>query len=368
MTGARIQGAIRGKPRETAVPDKTLPCPPGKAGRRFRVPAPDMLRVPGSTHAATRTGAARVAFVIDAHARRIVGRRVSAPPHAGFGLDALEQAVHGRSPPRGRGRVRHGDRASRYLSVECAERLAEASIEPSAGVGVGDSCDDALVGMTDGRLRAEAIHRHGPWRDIDTVEPATPGWVEWSDAHRPLETTGNIPPARAEASFRPALETQAMAAGARPVSLRQNWRGSGICSSEDSFRFVRASDGSDSSSARKKRGSGQPYNHTMHFWRSEEIASFGNSLTNPPAVADVDQDTEADRNDPAMIVEAQSIRVRTPPCQNWNARACGEIRLQPVSVDADHADLGPCAAKRCIDAMPTPRSTPQGRRGATQVS
>jgi transposase InsO family protein len=36
--------------------------------------------------------------VVDAYARRIVGWRVSRTVHAGFVLDALEQALHDRPP------------------------------------------------------------------------------------------------------------------------------------------------------------------------------------------------------------------------------------------------------------------------------
>ncbi len=39
-------------------------------------------------------------FVINAYARKIVGWRVSTSAHAGFVLDALEQAVHDRRPPK----------------------------------------------------------------------------------------------------------------------------------------------------------------------------------------------------------------------------------------------------------------------------
>jgi len=39
-----------------------------------------------------------LAFVVDAYARRIVGWRVSRTVHAGFVLDALEQALHDRPP------------------------------------------------------------------------------------------------------------------------------------------------------------------------------------------------------------------------------------------------------------------------------
>jgi putative transposase len=47
------------------------------------------------TPLATWTGFVYVAFVIDAYARRIVSWRASRTAHAGFVLDALEQALPG---------------------------------------------------------------------------------------------------------------------------------------------------------------------------------------------------------------------------------------------------------------------------------
>lgn len=94
MKSMGIQGIIRGKPQKTTIPDKRLPCPLDKVNRQFRVPAPNMLWVSDFTYVATWKGFVYVAFVIDAYARKIVGWRVSTSPHAGFVLDALEQAVH----------------------------------------------------------------------------------------------------------------------------------------------------------------------------------------------------------------------------------------------------------------------------------
>ena len=79
--------------------------------------------------------------IIDAYARKIVGWRVSSSAHAGFVLDALEQAVHDRRPGKGMGLVHHSDRGSQYLSIRYTERLAEAGIEPSVG-SVGDRYDN----------------------------------------------------------------------------------------------------------------------------------------------------------------------------------------------------------------------------------
>ena len=113
-----IQGIIRGKPQKTTIPDKKLPCPLDRVNRQFQVPAPNMLWVSDFTYVATWKGFIYVAFVIDAFARKIVGWRVSTSPHAGFVLDALEQAVHERRPVKSMGLVHHSDRGSQYLSIK----------------------------------------------------------------------------------------------------------------------------------------------------------------------------------------------------------------------------------------------------------
>ena len=161
------------------------------------------------TYVATWQGFVYVAFVIDAFARRIVGWRVSRTAHAGFVLDALEQAVHQRRP--GAGLVHHSGRGSQYLSIKYTERLAEAGIEPSVG-SVGDSYDNALAETINGLFKAEVIHRRGPWRSFDAVEYATLEWVDRFNNRRLLEPIGNIPPEEAEANHHAAPDTQTMAA------------------------------------------------------------------------------------------------------------------------------------------------------------
>jgi putative transposase len=152
-----------------------------------------------------------VAFVIDAFARRIVGWRVSRSAHAGFVLDALEQALHARRPVRGGGLVHHSDRGVQYVSIKYTERLAQAGIEPSVG-SVGDSYDNALAESVIGLFKAEVIHRRGPWRSFAAVEFATLEWVDWFNHRRLLEPIGNMPPAEAEARYYATLEEPAMAA------------------------------------------------------------------------------------------------------------------------------------------------------------
>lgn len=195
---------IRGKRVRTTVPDKAAPCPLDHVNRQFRAERPNVLWVSDFTYVATWQGFVYVAFVIDAFARRIVGWRVSRSAHAGFVLDALEQALHGRRPVGG-GLVHNSDRGVQYVSIKYTERLAEAGLVPSVG-SVGDSYDNALAETINGLYKAEVIWRRGPWRSMEAVEFATLEWVDWFNTKRLLEPIGNIPPAEAEAAYYANLE------------------------------------------------------------------------------------------------------------------------------------------------------------------
>ena len=111
INGMGLAGAVRGRTARTTVSDKAAPCPLDRVNRQFQVPAPNMLWVSDFTYVATRQGFVYVAFVTDAFARRIVGWRVSRTAHAGFVLDALEQALHDRRPAKG-GLTHHSDKGS----------------------------------------------------------------------------------------------------------------------------------------------------------------------------------------------------------------------------------------------------------------
>jgi putative transposase len=210
MRAMGLQGAVRGKPVRTTRSDTAVPCPLDRVNRHFQAPRPNALWLADFTYVATWSGFVYVAFVIDAFARHIVGWRVSRTAHAGFVLDALEQALHARHPIRG-GLVHHSDRGVQYVSIRYTERLAEAGIEPSVG-SVGDSYDNALAETIHGLYKAEVIHRRGPWRSFEAVEFATLEWVDWFNNRRLLEPIGNMPPAEAEARYYATLEEPAMAA------------------------------------------------------------------------------------------------------------------------------------------------------------
>jgi len=137
MRAMGLRGVVRGKTIRTTISDAAAPCPLDRVNRQFKAPRPNALWVSDFTYVATWAGFVYVAFV-DAFARRIVGWRVSRTAHAGFVLDALEQALHERRPVRGSGLVHHSDRGVQYVSIKYTERLAAAGIEPSVG-SIGDS-------------------------------------------------------------------------------------------------------------------------------------------------------------------------------------------------------------------------------------
>jgi putative transposase len=206
MRALGLEGVIRGKPVRTTISDKAAPCPLDHVHRQFQAPRPNALWVSDFTYVSTWTGFVYAAFVIDAYARRIVGWRVSRTAHAGFVLDALEQALHERRPVHRAGLVHHSDRGSQYVSIKYTERLAEAGVEPSVG-SVGDSYDNALAETINGLYKAEVIHQRGPWRSFEAVEFATLEWVNWFNYRRLLEPIGNIPPAEAEQRYYAMLAT-----------------------------------------------------------------------------------------------------------------------------------------------------------------
>ena len=179
--------------------------------RQFQAPRPNALWLSDLAYVATWQGFVYVAFVIDAFARRIIGWRVSRTAHAGFVLDALEQALHDRRPIGGDGLVHHSDRGVQYVSIKYTERLAEAGIEPSVG-SVGDSYDNALAETINALYKTEVIRQRWPWRNLEDVEFATLEWVDWFNDRRILEPIGNIPPAEAEARYFAQAEVMARTA------------------------------------------------------------------------------------------------------------------------------------------------------------
>jgi putative transposase len=136
-----LQGARRGRRRRTTFSDPSAARPADLVNRRFTADRPDRLWVADFTYVATWAGTVYVAFVIDAHSRRILGWRVATTMRTGLVLDALEMAIWAR----GRqgvddltGLVHHTDAGAQYTSIAFTERLAVAGAAPSVDT-VGDA-------------------------------------------------------------------------------------------------------------------------------------------------------------------------------------------------------------------------------------
>ncbi len=211
MRALGLRGVVRGRAfRVTTESDPAVTRPPDLVRREFRAERPNQLWVADLTYVATWAGFVYVAFVIDVFARTIVGWRVSSSLRSDLALDALEQALHARSPE---GKiVHHSDHGVQYLCIRYTERLAEAGIERSVG-SVGDSYDNALAETVIGLFKTEVIRRRGPWRSIDDVEYAMLEWVDWFNRRRLLGPIGYVPPAEFEEAYYRSQGSPAMAAG-----------------------------------------------------------------------------------------------------------------------------------------------------------
>jgi putative transposase len=199
MRALGLEGASRGRAfTRTTRADTALERPLDLVQRDFRAKRPNELWVADITYVATWAGFVYVAFVADVFSRTIVGWRVSTSLRSDLALDALEQALHAR--PNAKKLVHHSDRGTQYVSIRYTERLLEAGIEPSVGT-VGDSYDNALAETINGLYKTELIWRRGPWRNVQAVEFATLGWVDWFNHRRILEPLGYVSPAEFEEAY-----------------------------------------------------------------------------------------------------------------------------------------------------------------------
>lgn len=86
------------------------------------------------------------------------------------------------------------------MSIRYTERLAEAGVVASVG-SKGDSYDNALAESTFGQIKAELIHRRGPWRTVEQLEYALFEYLDWWNYRRLHGEIGLIPPAEKEADY-----------------------------------------------------------------------------------------------------------------------------------------------------------------------
>jgi len=157
MRKAGLPGCLRGRRRHTTRRDRDAVPAPDLVSRRFAAAALDRLWLADITYVKTDEGFLYLAFVLDAHSRRLVGWSMAGHLRTELVVDALEMAVWKRKP--GAGLIHHTDRGSQYTALSFGKRLEEVGIVPSMGR-TGSALDNAMAESFVSTLKAELVARN----------------------------------------------------------------------------------------------------------------------------------------------------------------------------------------------------------------
>jgi putative transposase len=149
-----IQGRQKRRFRRTTDSSHALPIAPNVLERKFDPKAPNEAWATDVTYVATGEGWLYLAILLDLFSRRVVGWAMSDTNDRALALEALNQALRLRHPPRGL--VHHSDRGSPYASDDYRNALAQASIVASMSR-TGDCWDNAVAESFFATLRAELL-------------------------------------------------------------------------------------------------------------------------------------------------------------------------------------------------------------------
>ncbi|MDE0547610.1 IS3 family transposase [Microbacterium sp. C7(2022)] len=195
-----IAGVVRGKRKRPVDTDLRETRPADLVDRHFARFRTNQLWVADFTYVWTWSGWVYVAFVFDAHSRRILGWRAATSMTTPLVLDCLDMALwtRRREGVAGFGGLtHHTDTGSVYTSIAFTDRLVDEGIDASVG-SVGDAYDNSLAESQIGLYKSELIHHEGPWRDVDQVEAATASWVLWFNTERTHGSIDDLTPLEVE--------------------------------------------------------------------------------------------------------------------------------------------------------------------------
>lgn len=156
MRAAGLRGCVRGKKRRTTRRDPWAAPAPDLLRGEFVAGRPNRVWLADITYIPTREGFLYLAFILDAHSRRIVGWSMAPHMRTELVVDALEMALWRRKP--GAGLIHHTDRGSQYTAISFGKRLAEVGIVPSMGR-TGTALDNAMAESFIATLKTELVHR-----------------------------------------------------------------------------------------------------------------------------------------------------------------------------------------------------------------
>ncbi len=155
MRQAGLQGCMRGRRKGTTRRGKRAPAE-DLVKRNFRATEVDRIWVADITYVGTQEGFLYLAFILDAHSRRVVGWSMENHLRTELVVDALQMAVWRRKPAPGL--VHHSDQGVQYTALSFSERLREVGITPSMGR-TGTALDNAMAESFVSTLKAELVSR-----------------------------------------------------------------------------------------------------------------------------------------------------------------------------------------------------------------
>jgi transposase InsO family protein len=192
-----LQGAKRrGKPWRTTKSDPRAQRSPDLVERQFTASRPDQLWFADFTYLRCWEGLVFFSFVIDAYSRRIVGWQFAAHMRTTLVLDALQMALHQRSPGADLALVHHSDAGSQYTSLDYTQTLEDAGVLGSIGT-VGDAYDNAVAESFVDSFKTELIADR-VWASRSQLELAIVEYVAWFNNERLHEALDDQPPREAE--------------------------------------------------------------------------------------------------------------------------------------------------------------------------
>ena len=190
-----IAGVSRRRATRTTLRAADARPAPDLVERDFTADGPDQLWVADITYVPTWAGFLYLAVVLDVWSRRVVGWSMRKHLRTELVLEALEMALHQRSPEKV---IHHSDQGTHYTSIAFGKRCEQAGVRPSMG-SVGDCFDNALAESFFATLDCELIDRQS-WKIRTEARIAIFDYIEgWYNPHRRHSALGYLSPAAFEA-------------------------------------------------------------------------------------------------------------------------------------------------------------------------
>lgn len=201
MKALGLKGVRRSKGIRTTIPGKDGKRAGDLLDRDFTAAAPNRTWVTDFTYVRTWAGFVYTAFIVDVYAQKIVAWHCATSKDVELVMTPLRMATWQREreghPTQPGELICHSDAGTQYTSLKFTEHLELEQIRPSIGT-VGDAYDNALMECVIGLYKTECIRttvfHAGPYRNVNDVEWATAGWVDWYNNRRLHSSLGYLTP------------------------------------------------------------------------------------------------------------------------------------------------------------------------------